>query len=114
MEGYQKSNLKGEGLSDLHYGVIVKDITPEYESVKLRVLDVKNEKPESAEFPLPTLEAGEKPVNSRVGFEEPDISAAGMGIESPARQCLPAGCNRRSHRCHGACSVRTSRVRKGH
>ena len=29
VEGYQKSNLKGEGLSDLHYGVIVKDITPE-------------------------------------------------------------------------------------
>ena len=45
VEGYQKSNLKGEGLSDLHYGVLVKDIAPEYESVKLRVLDVKNEKP---------------------------------------------------------------------
>ena len=32
MEGYQKSNLKGEGLNDLHYGVLVKDITPEFES----------------------------------------------------------------------------------
>jgi len=32
VEGYQKSNLKGEGLRDLHYGVIVKDIAPEYES----------------------------------------------------------------------------------
>ena len=32
VEGYQKSNLKGEGLSDLHYGVIVKDITPEFKS----------------------------------------------------------------------------------
>ena len=31
VEGYQKSNLKGEGLCDLHYGVIVKDITPEFE-----------------------------------------------------------------------------------
>ncbi len=36
VEGYQKSNLKGEGLSDLHYGVIVKDITPEFKCVKLR------------------------------------------------------------------------------
>ena len=91
MEGYQKSNLKGEGLSDLHYGVIVKDITPEFEPVKLQVLDVKNGKLKSAEFPLPTLEAGKKPVNSRVGFEGQDISAAGLGIESPVRQCLPAG-----------------------
>ncbi len=70
VEGYQKSNLKGEGLSDLHYGVIVKDITPEYESVELRVLAVKNGQPETAEFPLPTLKDGEKPINRRVGFEE--------------------------------------------
>ncbi len=69
VEGYQKSNLKGEGLNDLHYGVLVKDITPEYKSVKLRVLDVKNEKPKNAEFTLPTLAAGKKPVNSRAGFE---------------------------------------------
>lgn len=69
VEGYQKSNLKGEGLNDLHYGVIVRDITPEFERVKLQVLDVKNEKPETAEFSLPKLEADEKPVNSRAGFE---------------------------------------------
>jgi len=48
---------------------MVKDIAPEYECVELRVLDVKNGEPKSAEFPLPTLEAGGKPVNSRVGFE---------------------------------------------
>lgn len=70
VEGYQKSNLKGEGLNDLHYGVLVKNITPKYDSVKLRVLDVKNEKSKSGEFPLPTLEDGKNPVNSRAGFEE--------------------------------------------
>lgn len=69
VEGYQKSNLKGEGLSDLHYVVIVKDITPEFECVQLQVVDVKHGQPETAEFPLPTLEDGKKPVNSRVGFE---------------------------------------------
>ena len=69
VEGYQKSNLKGDGLKDLHYGVLIEDITPEYDSVKLRVLDVKNEKPKSAEFNLPALEAGTNPVNSRTGFE---------------------------------------------
>jgi hypothetical protein len=70
VEGYQKSNLKGEGLNDLHYGVLVKDIAPEFKSVKLQVLDVKNGNPKSAEFSLRTLDTAEKPVNSRAGFEE--------------------------------------------
>jgi Peptidase family M23 len=70
VEGYQKSNLKGEGLSDLRYGVIVKDITPEFKSVELQVLNVKDGQSETAEFPLPTLENGKKPINSRAGFEE--------------------------------------------
>ena len=82
MEGYQKSNLKGEGLSDLHYGVLVKDIAPEYESVKLEVLDVKNrENGKPLEFPLPTLEAGEKPVNSRVGFEGQTFPPRGWELQ---------------------------------
>jgi len=70
VEGYQKSNLKGDGLSDLHYGVLVKDIAPEYECVVLQVLDVKHGEPKSAEFPLPILEADENPVNSHAGFED--------------------------------------------
>ncbi len=70
VEGYQKSNLKGEGLKDLRYGVLVKDITPEFKSVRLQVFDVKNGKPNSAQFSLPTLDTGKKPINSRAGFEE--------------------------------------------
>jgi hypothetical protein len=69
VEGNQKSNLKGEELSDLHYGVIVKDITPEFESVSLQVLDVREERQETAEFSLPKLEDGRTPVNSRAGFD---------------------------------------------
>ena len=61
VEGYQESNLKGKRLRDLHYGVIVKDITPEYEIVKLRVLDVRNEKRKSAEFRLPKLGTSANP-----------------------------------------------------
>jgi Peptidase family M23 len=70
VEGYQKSNLKGEGLNDLHYGVLVKDITPEFKSVKLQLLEVKNGNPKSTDFSLPTLDTGNKPINSRAGFEE--------------------------------------------
>ena len=90
VEGYQKSNLKGEGLSDLHYGVMVKDIAPKYESVKLQVLDVKNGKPKRAEFRLPTLEDGKNPVNSRVGFEGQTFPPQGWELNLlPGNVCRP-------------------------
>jgi hypothetical protein len=90
VEGYQKSNLKGEGLSDLHYGVIVEDITPEFECVKLQVVDVKHGQSEPAEFPLPTLKASEKPVNSRVGFEGQTFPPEGWELHlRPGNVCRP-------------------------
>lgn len=70
VEGYQKSNLKGEGLKALRYGVLIKDIAPEFERVKLNVLNARNENQKSAEFTLPKLRTGQKAINSRAGFEE--------------------------------------------
>ncbi|HVQ63674.1 MAG TPA: M23 family metallopeptidase [Terriglobia bacterium] len=102
VEGYQKSNLKGEGRNDLHYGVLVKDITPEFKSVRLQVLDVENGKPKSAEFSLPTLGIDEKPINSRAGFEESQaFPPARLGAKRPAQQCLSARPSCRSHRFAG-------------
>lgn len=90
VEGYQKSNLKGEGLSRLHYGVMIKDIAPPFETVKLQVLDVKNKKPRSAEFPLPKLEAGRKPIDSRVGFESQTFPPRGWELNLlPGNVCRP-------------------------
>jgi len=71
VEGYQKSNLKGAGLNDLQYGVLVKDITPEFQSATLRVRDI-DEARRHAPFSLPTLDAGRTPIDSRAGFEEPE------------------------------------------
>jgi hypothetical protein len=70
VEGYQKSNLKGDGLLDLHYGVLVKDIPLDDKFVKLNILDVKHGKLESTEFHLPELKAGEEPINSNIDFED--------------------------------------------
>ena len=90
VEGYQKSNLKGEGLSDLHYGVIVEDITPEFTCVKLQVVDVKRGPPETAEFPLPTLGAGEQRVNSLVSFEGQIFPPRGWQLHLlPGNVCRP-------------------------
>jgi peptidase M23-like protein len=90
VEGYQKSNLKGEGLNDLHYGVLVENIASTDDSVKIRVQDVKNEKPKSAEFPLPTLEEGNNPVNSREGFEGQTFPPQGWELHLlPGNVCRP-------------------------
>jgi hypothetical protein len=90
VEGYQKSNLKGEGLCDLHYGVIVKGIAPGFEFVKLQVVDVKREQLETAEFPLPTLSAGENPVNSSEDFEGQTFPPQGWGLHLlPGNVCRP-------------------------
>ena len=90
VEGYQKSNLKGEGLNDLHYGVIVKDITPEFETVSLHVLDVRQERQETAEFSLPKLEDGKMPINSRAGFESQTFPPQGWTLNlQPGNVCRP-------------------------
>ena len=90
VEGYQKSNLKGEGLSDLYYGVIVKDIAPKYKFLKLEVLDVKKGKTESPKFSLPTLKAGMRPINSRVGFEGQTFPPQGWELHlPPGNDCRP-------------------------
>ena len=88
VEGYQKSNLQGDRLPDLHYGVIVKDIAALFEKVELRILDVKKEKIQSAQFILPKLLPGESPVNIREGFEGQTFPPPGSQvIVRPGNTC---------------------------
>jgi Peptidase family M23 len=90
VEGYQKSNLKGEGLNDLRYAVLIKDIEPEYQSLKVRAEDVANENPKSAEFVLPTPEVGKNPVNSREDFEGQTFPPPGWELVLvPGNVCRP-------------------------
>jgi len=80
VEGYQKSNLKGDQVTILQYGVIIKDIAREFEVVTLQVLNAKKEQPATARFALPTLAAGAQPVNSRVGFESQTFPPRGWDV----------------------------------
>jgi Peptidase family M23 len=90
VEGYQKSNLKGEGLFDLNYGVIVRDITPEFKFARLRVFDVRDEHPGCVEVGLPELHTGEQPVHSRVEFEDATFPPAGWQQDvRPGNVCRP-------------------------
>jgi Peptidase family M23 len=88
VEGYQRSNLKGDNLIDLHYGVIVKDITPDFHIARLQVLDTEGGHPASVEVGLPELQDTEEPVNSRVSFEDSAFPPAGWARRvSPGNVC---------------------------
>ena len=90
VEGYQKSNLKGDELIVLRYGVIIKDIAPEFVRATLQVLDAKKEHPATSRFALPTLVAGAQPVNSRVGFESQTFPPRGWDVRLlPGNVCQP-------------------------
>jgi Peptidase family M23 len=84
VEGYQKSNMKGDGLLELHYGVLVKDIPQDEKFVKLNILDVKYGKLESAEFPLPERKVGEEPVDSNIDFEDGIFPPQGWELILPS------------------------------
>lgn len=77
LEGYQRSNLKGDGRADLRYGVIVEGVSPEYDSVELRVIDVASGNPATAVFALPALAPGERPVHKSAGFDAPAFPPSG-------------------------------------
>jgi Peptidase family M23 len=115
VEGYQKSNLKGEGLSDLRYGVIVKDITPEFKRVDFQVLDVRNERLETAELSLPKLEDGRTPVNSRVDFEGLTFPPQGWQLHLlSGNVCQPAGpTGSRGLLCQDSQSLQAVLIRAG-
>jgi hypothetical protein len=110
VEGYQKSNLKGDGLVDLHYGVIVKDVTAEFTRARLHVREVRDEHPACVEVGIPELHNNERPVHSRADFDDPPFPPAGWEqIVLPGNVCRPI----RSPRwmVSKACSVRTCRAR---
>ena len=88
VEGYQRSNLKGDSLIDLRYGVIIKDIGPEFRLARLLVFDTADGEPASIEVGIPELPVNEEPVNSRATFEDPTFPPAGWARRvSPGNVC---------------------------
>jgi hypothetical protein len=96
VEGYQKSNLKGDGLVDLHYGVIVKDVTAEFTRARLHVREVRDEHPACVEVGIPELHNNERPVHSRADFDDPPFPR-----RAGSRLCCRAMCVARSGRRAG-------------
>lgn len=70
--------------------MIVRDIASAFERVKLKVVNVRRVPSISAEFALPELEAGERPVNSDVDFESQTFPPRRWeAILSPGNVCRP-------------------------
>ena len=89
VEGYQKSNLKGDGLTDLQYGVLINDLDPAFSTAEFQVLDVKNRKTQIT-APLLKLPTGETAVNSRATFEGQTFPPRGWELKLlPGNTCQP-------------------------
>jgi hypothetical protein len=91
VEGYQKSNLKGDNQSRLRYGVIVKDVPGEYDSGELTVGDARHAHTSQAAFSLPTLGTSDAPVHRVTGFEGQTFPPNGWQQQVlPGNTCHPA------------------------
>ncbi len=82
VEGYQKSNLKGDNRIDLNYGVLVRNIASEFTSARVQVTDTLGVHSVASEFNLPTLAANASAINSDVSFEDPTFPPPGWIVRS--------------------------------
>jgi hypothetical protein len=90
VEGYQKSNLKRDRVSDLQYGVLLRNIAPEYNRVHLSVSGVRSLKPKHAELSLPVLGHEQKPIQTLALFDGPTFPPQGWtDVAAPGNTCRP-------------------------
>jgi hypothetical protein len=82
VEGYQKSNLKAESLTELHYGVILKNLAPTFKHVRLKVLDSCGEESACKELVLPELRTNEHAVHDLVDFEDAAFPPVGWRLQA--------------------------------
>jgi hypothetical protein len=82
VEGYQKSNLKGDNRIDLNYGVLVRNIGSEFPSARVQVTDALDVHSVASEFNLPTLAANASAIDSDVSFEDPTFPPQGWIVRS--------------------------------
>jgi peptidase M23-like protein len=73
VEGYQKSDMGKDGRTDLKYGILVRDIPDECDTLVARVIDVGGNTASSAPIPVPNQVA----TDERADFEDGAMPPAG-------------------------------------
>ncbi len=71
VEGYQKSDMKGDGRSDLEYGVLVRNLPSRCRSLTVRVVDVANNVATSEAIAVPDQPAAEASADFEDGLMPP-------------------------------------------
>jgi len=97
VEGYQKSNMVAHGRTDLRYGILVRNIPSECNTLIARVVDVGGNTATSSRVTVPNRPAIEECVDFGTG-ETPDgwlaltsTSAAGTSVKFEVTEDHPAG-----------------------
>ena len=73
VEGYQKSDMVKDGRTDLRYGILVRAIPSDCDTLVARVVDVKGNIATSAPIPVPNQDATDETVD----FEDGEMPPAG-------------------------------------
>jgi hypothetical protein len=71
VEGYQKSNMKGDGRSDLEYGVLVRNLPSQCRSLTVRVFDVVDNVATSDAIAVPDQPATDATADFEDGLMPP-------------------------------------------
>jgi len=103
VEGYQKSNLIEDGRTDLHYGILVRNIPAACNRLVARVVDVGGRVATSGQLPVPDQSATNRLVDFEDGAMPPDgwqtilqPSGSATGVENDA---TAASSSSRGMRC---------------
>lgn len=78
VEGYQKSNLSGQGRNDLKYGILVRNIPLNCDTLVARVIDTGNNTATSSQIPV----TNQPLTDSLVDFEDGMMPPGGWAVVS--------------------------------
>jgi hypothetical protein len=82
VEGYQKSDMVKDGRTDLHYGILVRDIPNECDTLIARVIDVGGNTVTSAPIAVPNQTA----TDEKADFEDGSMPAGWTPLTSESGQ----------------------------
>jgi Peptidase family M23 len=76
VEGYQKSNMVAHGRTDLKYGILVRNIPEECDTLVSRIIDIGGNIASSAEIAVPNQRA----IDEYIDFEDSRMPPAGWKV----------------------------------
>lgn len=120
VEGYQSSDMVGDGRTDLQYGVVVRNLPADCDTLSARVFDLGNHVRASADIPVPAQTAVEHSLSFDDGVKVPagwtgHVSTSGSGTSIANDSTVAHGgcCSLKSTDSDGGSSAQQAALERG-